>query len=87
MSGSVPPGPFAGAAGAGRVDGCARLVDGRGLRRRLRRLAGGHGPGLSQGRASQAVRRYAAAGCGSSIRRGSSVSRAMTSRWICEVPS
>ena len=84
MSGSVAARP---AGARGRVDRRTRLIDRRGLRRRLRRLAGGHGPGLSQGRASQAVCRYAAAGCGSSIRRGSSVSRAMTSRWICEVPS
>ena len=30
---------------------------------------------------------HAAAGAGSSIRRGSSVSRAITRRWICDVPS
>ena len=30
---------------------------------------------------------YTTAGAGSSTRRGSSVSRAMTRRWICEVPS
>ncbi len=32
-------------------------------------------------------RRYTAAGALSSIWRGSNVSRAMTSRWICAVPS
>ena len=80
-------GTLRGRARAGRLGGGARRLDRGRLRRRLRRLAGGHGPGVSQGRPSQAALPHAAAGCGSSIRRGSSVSRAMTRRWICEVPS
>ena len=38
-------------------------------------------------RAAGAFACYAAAAAGSSMRRGSSVSRAITSRWICDVPS
>jgi hypothetical protein len=33
------------------------------------------------------ARLYAGVGAGSSTRRGMSTSRAMTSRWICDVPS
>ena len=43
-------------------------------------------PGGGAGRAAGA-RAYAVTAAGSSIRRGSSVSRAITSRWICDVPS
>ena len=42
---------------------------------------------VERGRVACGRVRYAAAGAGSSMRRGSSVSRAITRRWICDVPS
>ena len=91
MSGSVPPGPFAGAPGPGasaaaRAGSTEAASDAACVV--LREGAAPESP-----RAAPLKRRkasalpHAAAGCGSSIRRGSSVSRAMTRRWICDVPS
>ena len=82
-----------------RVAGPGPLRGGRLLDRRARRLQPGGGGGVcgpvtgrhaAQSRdrlqlGQTALRDYAAAG--SSMRRGSSVSRAITRRWICDVPS